>query len=378
MRIKKILMPLTSTRLYFWASLWLMIILIIGTVAQRELGLYQAQLKYFNSWFFWEGPLPLPGGIPTLGIIFLGLFFQLLFKTKFLDKNKIGISITHLGVFLLLLGGIITNFSSIEGSMIIPEGKSSNYFEDYHLVELAISSPESVAGTGPSLIIPEKQLKAGAIFIADHEKYSIKILKYFKNITLRSKGHNNPLDKSLAKIELNQQMEIVSKVQESNENENIQAVEFQVSGSANDGVFVVYKDMDQYPTLTTQKGAHLLAIIRNLRHPLPFTITLNDFEKLVYPSSQIPKSFKSAITLHDEKIDQKIVIQMNEPLRYKGYTFYQSSFSQNSEGEITDLAVVKNAGKFFPYISSIIICVGILIHLFSIRTSPLSNKGQDE
>lgn len=374
MRIKKILMLLSSTRLYFWASLWLMIILIIGTVAQRELGLYQAQLKYFNTWFFWEGPLPLPGGIPTLGIIFLGLFFQLLFKTKFSDKNKIGISITHLGVFLLLLGGIITNFSNIEGSMIIPEGKSSNYFEDYHMIELAISASESAAGTRPSLIIPEKQLKPGAIFIADHEKYTIKILKYFKNIALRPKSQND----HFGNIVLNQQTEIVSKAQESNENENIQAVEFQVSGSGNDGVFVVYKDMDQYPTLTTQEGAHLLASIRNLRHPLPFTITLNDFEKQVYPSSQIPKSFKSAITLHDEKIDQKIVIQMNEPLRYKGYTFYQSSFSQNSEGEITDLAVVKNAGKFFPYISSIIICFGILIHLFSIKTSPFRNKGQDE
>lgn len=258
--------------------------------------------------------------------------------------------------------------------MIIPEGKSSNYFEDYHMIELAISASESAAGTRPSLIIPEKQLKPGAIFIADHEKYTIKILKYFKNIALRPKSQND----HFGNIVLNQQTEIVSKAQESNENENIQAVEFQVSGSGNDGVFVVYKDMDQYPTLTTQEGAHLLASIRNLRHPLPFTITLNDFEKQVYPSSQIPKSFKSAITLHDEKIDQKIVIQMNEPLRYKGYTFYQSSFSQNSEGEITDLAVVKNAGKFFPYISSIIICFGILIHLFSIKTSPFRNKGQDE
>lgn len=374
MRLKKLLLGLTSTRLYFWASLWLMIILIIGTVAQRELGLYQAQLKYFNSWFFWVGPLPLPGAVPTLGIIFLGLFFQLLFKTNFLDKNKIGISITHLGVFLLLVGGIITNFTSIEGSMIIPEGKSSNYFEDYHLVELAITAPESSAGTLSSLIIPENQLKPGASFAATNEKFSIKILKYFKNIVLRPRSNNDLLHK----IELNNQLELVLKAQGANENENIPAVEFQLSGTKNDGIFVVYKDMDKYPAITTQEGVLLSTSIRNLRHNLPFTITLNDFEKMVYPSSQIPKSFKSNITLHDEKIDQNIVIQMNEPLRYKGYTFYQSSFSQNSEGEITDLAVVKNAGKLFPYISSIIICIGIFIHLFSIKTSTSSNKAQDE
>jgi len=54
---------------------------------------------------------------------------------------------------------------------------------------------------------------------------------------------------------------------------------------------------------------------------------------------------------------------MNEPLRYKGYTFYQASFSENSQGETTDLAVVKNEGELLPYVSTILITLGLIIHL---------------
>ncbi|SVA41121.1 uncharacterized protein METZ01_LOCUS93975, partial [marine metagenome] len=70
-----------------------------------------------------------------------------------------------------------------------------------------------------------------------------------------------------------------------------------------------------------------------------------------------------------------ILIQMNEPLRYKGYTFFQSSFIEGPEGETTVLAVVKNYGRLFPYISSIIMCIGLLFHL-SLKLPELFNKSK--
>jgi hypothetical protein len=54
---------------------------------------------------------------------------------------------------------------------------------------------------------------------------------------------------------------------------------------------------------------------------------------------------------------------MNEPLRHKGYTFFQSSFIEGPDSETSVFAVVKNYGRLFPYISSIIMCVGLLFHL---------------
>ena len=54
---------------------------------------------------------------------------------------------------------------------------------------------------------------------------------------------------------------------------------------------------------------------------------------------------------------------MNQPLRYKGYSFYQSSFDQRANTEVTVLNVVQNKGRLFPYIATLIIFIGIVLHL---------------
>ena len=83
----------------------------------------------------------------------------------------------------------------------------------------------------------------------------------------------------------------------------------------------------------------------------------------MHSGTGIAKSYSSDINLIEAGISKRILIKMNEPLRHRGYTFYQASFIENSDGETTVLAAVKNYGRLFPYISSIIMCVGLLVHL---------------
>ena len=68
---------------------------------------------------------------------------------------------------------------------------------------------------------------------------------------------------------------------------------------------------------------------------------------------------------------------MNAPLRYDEYTFYQASYAEFQGRELSILAVVKNYGRLFPYISSIIMCIGILIQLI-IRIPKLMKKRINE
>ena len=115
--------------------------------------------------------------------------------------------------------------------------------------------------------------------------------------------------------------------------------------------------------------------IQNKKIPLPFKIQLIDFAKKFHQGTMISKSFKSIVLVQDGDLSFRRVIEMNDPLRYKGFTFYQSSFSENSEGEISELAVVKNQAKWFPYISSFILCFGILLHLIILsRAQKLQQK----
>ena len=65
---------------------WLIILVIVGTLDQREFGLYAAQQKYFSSWFTWLSFIPIPSGrlIMTNMVINLSCYF---FRPNIFKKN---------------------------------------------------------------------------------------------------------------------------------------------------------------------------------------------------------------------------------------------------------------------------------------------------
>jgi len=59
-------------------------------------------------------------------------------------------------------------------------------------------------------------------------------------------------------------------------------------------------------------------------------------------------------------VDRKVKIWMNNPLRYRGETFYQASFLKDDKGTV--LQVVDNVGWMIPYVSCMIVAAGMLLH----------------
>jgi len=53
-----------------------------------------------------------------------------------------------------------------------------------------------------------------------------------------------------------------------------------------------------------------------------------------------------------------VLIYMNSPLRYSGYTFYQAGFDNNDKTSI--LQVVKNPTFILPYIACGLVGAGLL------------------
>ncbi len=88
----------SSPVLLHYALPVLMVCLIIGTVAQKYIGLYEATQIFFAAPFFWLGPVPLPGLPVVLGLIALNLAGKLIFKSPWHWRNA-GIIITHLGIW---------------------------------------------------------------------------------------------------------------------------------------------------------------------------------------------------------------------------------------------------------------------------------------
>jgi len=337
----------------------MMILIIVGTLAQKDMGLFAAQEKYFSSWFFWLWYFPLPGGRPTMIIMLINLSF-FLFNTNLWKISKIGILIIHLGGFLLLFGGGLTAIFSSEGNIIIEEGKTSNYIEDYHYMELAviqISNKDYDTFT----IFDHPLLESEQVLTHKNINFEIEIINYLKNCepTQRSAPAEVYYRGMMKNFMLSEHPPLKE------ENMNRPGVMFHIanSGTNVDGVYGLFLGQSIPQKIQINNEEYML-VLRRKRTYLPFAIELLDFKKVMHPGTGIAKSYSSSVNLIEDGIAKHILIKMNTPLRHGGYTFYQSSFIEGPEGETTVLAVVKNYGRLFPYISSIIMCIGLLIHLF--------------
>ena len=344
---------LSQPDVFFYCGLWLLVLLFCGTVAQRDIGLYQAQLKYFSSFFFWFYGLPLPAGWTVMGIILTSLSLKTLFYTEDIKKN-LGSFITHTGIILLITGGFITTLFSQEGYMTIAEGEQSQIISDYHNVELAITDKTS----GEMESFSQKLLKKQNILKAKKGGFKIRIKDFIRNTepVQRETLKSYPF-KGFARV-----FELKRKPLEKMNEDNIAGLIFQILNNGKEEVYSVFEGMPIKQTIK-QKDKTYIAELRPLRTYLPFFIHLIDFEKDYYPGTDKPRSYKSLIEIKDNFGTQKRVIKMNQPLRHKSWTFYQSSFIEEEESEATVLAVIKNSGRAFPYLSSLIICFGLLIHI---------------
>ena len=98
---------ISSPKIFSYTVLWMIILVFFGTIAQKDIGLYESQMRYFSSYYFFLGGfIPLPGGRLILLVMTINLAASL-FKKNLWKIKKTGIIIVHLGGLLLLLGGAV-------------------------------------------------------------------------------------------------------------------------------------------------------------------------------------------------------------------------------------------------------------------------------
>lgn len=350
---------ISSPKIFVYTVLWLMILVFFGTLAQKDIGLYASQMKYFSSYIFlFYDYIPLPGGRVTLLLMTLNLSSSLFRKTLWKIK-KIGVIILHIGGLLLLLGGGVTAMFSSEGNMVIEEGGKVDYTDDYHRMELCfvnLSLQDSLEYT----VFDEELLVEGNTISYDKLGLEIDIISRIKNTRIQNRiTEVDSVYKGFLK-----QFVLLPKEPEKENTQNRPSLIFRIRGSKNNadgiyGLFLGQKDLDIF----NFKNKKFFSEFRKERTYLPFSIELLDFKKVLHPGTQVAKSFSSEINLIENEIPRRVLIQMNEPLRHMGYTFFQASFIEELKSESTVLAVVKNYGRLFPYISSIIMSIGLLVHL---------------
>ena len=370
--LDKFLKIIMSPKVFSYTLIWLIILVFFGTIAQKDIGLYASQMKYFSSFYFlFLGFIPLPGGRLVLLLMTVNLFSSM-FKRNLWQLKKIGIVIVHLGGLLLLVGGGLTAYFSSEGNMVIAEGEATNYVDDYHNMELTFVN-NSLKDSIEYTVVDESLLYEGSRFQIFDEGPEIYIISNIKNV--RIENRISPAD-SIYKGLL-EKFVLLPKKPEPENTQNRPALIYKIEGTSNgsDGIYGLFLGQglnDPYKI----KDQIFHSEYRRERTYVPFDIELIDFEKIMHPGTNVAKSFSSDVNLIENDIPRRTLIKMNEPLRHKGYTFFQASFIEDSDVETTVLATVKNYGRLFPYISSIIMSIGLLIHLLLMMPKMVKGKSK--
>ncbi len=115
---------------------------------------------------------------------------------------------------------------------------------------------------------------------------------------------------------------------------------------------------------------------RPAQRELPVAIKLSDFRKIDYPGIDMAAGFESDVQLTDTQrgIILMRTISMNNPLRYRGYSFYQSSFIDGPI-QTTVLSVRNDPGTPLVY-AGFIIVIGGVVSMFVLRaqTKPVGAR----
>ncbi|MBD3419749.1 MAG: hypothetical protein GF398_06490 [Chitinivibrionales bacterium] len=357
----RIIQTLSSLKLTVVCLIYLIFLTIFGTLYQIDNGLWAAKQRYFHSWIFlaWK-VFPVFGGATVMSVLTINLAVASVTMIKHI-ASKIGLLLVHYGLIVLLAGAGITHLLTIESFVTLAENGSTNVSTAYHTWELALLKPLSPTETRVTAIDIEELAKIKSIAFADGA-IALTQHVYFPN----------------SRVDRAKPPRLVKLGREKDPEKNLPGCVVTVAGdAAPERKLLLHASTAPSAPIQTKAGPMHL-VLRKKHYLLPFDITLMEFTKEVHGGTDIPSSFESTVALTDANLSRDIRIYMNNPLRYDDLTFYQASYAVDpaTGREMSTFAVVKNAGRLLPYISSIAVFLGLVLHfaLMLVRSSHSTTK----
>lgn len=376
---KRLLKFITSFRLAAVMLGLLTLLTLLGTLNQIDESIYHTQKKYFESfividmvnWF----PVVLPGGYLLMAILFLNMLAGTLIKIR---KNwkGLGLYIAHFGILLLIVSAAVTKHFAKEGNMALRPGMEGNEVLSFHDWQMDIVPVGEDGNASEALVIPFKELKdigweGERTFTSEDLPFDLVVKRFAMNsqpipasapIAEQSDGEvvdgfkllNKPMEKESERNVAGAYVEFVPK----GEGEKQEAIIFAHLG----GNFI---KRTPYPV---EMGGKTYGVqLSRERMEVPFTLRVDEFIFDKYAGVATAKNYQSNVTKIEDGEEESVIIKMNEPLRHKGFTFFQASFGPSADSPPEELypvfQVVRNPSDHWPQISMWIVMAGLLFHL---------------
>ncbi len=319
-------------RLLSWANLILLLLLTAFSIYGAFIGADKAK-AFFNS---------VPLAVYWIAfLILLGLAI-LIFKRLLCRR---GLFITHLGCIVVLIGGIIGSQAGFriqdkwfktdtirKGQMIIRIGTTDS----------AVDTEAGETKTLPfSLKLDNFRIEyyqPGQLIITTLEGEGFKVDA--------ETGHKYELGNNLGSVEIVRKFEYFKMLLEEGKRTAID----DPNGGANPALEVRLKKPDG-----TETTRYVFA--RFPGHARP-----GDNLQLSY--HRAVKDFISDVeVIKDNKVVSRKSIEVNKPLHYGGYLFYQQGYD-NEAGRYTILSVTSDKGLGIVFLGYILLCIGVFWHFW--------------
>ena len=355
----------------------LMVLVVLCTLAQVEMGTQGAVNAYMRSFIVWHQFSFLTFQVPTFpGGALVGLLLTINLIAKTMDIKLIwpraGMWLIHVGLVVLFAGEFVAGMMQVDTNMSIEVGQTVNFVQSYKNAELAL-----IDVTDPTwdevYSVPDTQLARGGAIAIPGTPITLNVKKFYPNAQLSNLPPGAP--PSMATVGVGAGVSIIEQPLVSADNDMNQTSAFvePVAGGRSYGVWLASVALGA-PQSFTHEGRTYLLTMRLRRQYLPYAFTLKQFRHDVYPGTDIPKNFSSLVQVVNpsQKESREVLIYMNQPLRYAGKTFYQASFGKNDT--LSVLSVVENPGWLLPYVSCVLVSLGLLVHFAIVLRRSLKRR----
>ena len=317
-------------------------------------------------------------------------------------RKRGGMVLLHLGIGLLMFNELWVSMDNRERQVFMQEGQTVNYLRDIRTIELAIVD-RAGNQTDDHVVVPRNILEANLrrnqrllkdakplVYIENELLPArVAVLSYFKNADVRDL---KPGEKPLATKGRGLQETVVelpvAKGTDSDSGVDMAAayVRFADKSGKDLGTYFLsqlaseQKYSERFAEKLDAGGKTYDLFLRFKREYRPFTLTLADVRKDDYVASDTPRNYSSDVRVLDTDagVDQKVHIKMNDPLRYRGETFYQSGYHALPGGEATTLQVVHNRGWMIPYVACMVVVIGLVAHFLMTVTRFVGRRVAEE
>jgi hypothetical protein len=384
-----------------------------GTMAQVELGLYEASEKYFESFFLTEKiagvPVLLPGVYLVSALLFLNLTLGAIVRAR-KSWRRPGMLIAHGGILYILVAGFVAFHYTKEGNMLLyePNGSDVRHQSDeiYNLTNWSIEvtkydsngKREFIHVIGPDQLGGDWEAGSTRTYVNSDIPFQIKVSGYLRNIA-NGKGQLAGLlsekwakDKGVRIIEgygveavpTNKSMEFNLPAAYIDIYVKVKSNEY-ASEPVSSALIIGSGPMSPRPFTFSVNDEQWSVDLTRQRYTLPFAIELENFQKEDHPGTMRAREYSSDVI----KIDtgRKVHISMNKPMRDAGFTLYQASWgpegARPGDRLYTSLAVSYNPADQWPKYGTYVIAIGMTIHfvqkLFSyLKRSNRSRRREED